>query len=84
MQDGDAVSADTVEYQIPTMYPVSNAVMFVAGYKGPSLRHVGNVEAELVEFAHKAQRPCRVVSGNVIAYRFKIGLVRNQDLHFFD
>lgn len=85
VQDGDAVSADAVEDQIPTMHPATDAVTIVMGHQRPALWAVGNVEAELVEFAHEAPRPCWVVSGNIIADRFKIrlGLGRGQGVSFW-
>jgi len=59
MQNGDPVSADAVEDQISAMNPAPDTVMFVTGNYRASLRHVSDLEAELVELAHEAQCPHR-------------------------
>jgi len=83
VQDGDAVNTDAVADQIEAMQPATDAVMFATGHNGSGLRLFGNVEAELLEFAHEAQRSRWVVLGNVGAERFKarLGLCRDQDHH---
>lgn len=80
MQDDDAVSADAVEDQVSAKNPATDTVMFISGHHGPGLRHVDNVEAELVEFAHKADRPHRVASGHVVADHFKVRICFGSDL----
>ena len=80
VQDGDSVSADAVEDQVSAMNPATDTVMFISGHHGPGLRHVGNVESEMVELAHKAHRPQRVVSGDVVADGFKVRLCFGGDL----
>src|SRR6056297_231850 len=83
VKDGDPVSADAIEDQVSAVHPAADSVMFVTGHHRPSLRHVGNVEAELGELAHKAQRPHRVVLGDKVADCFKIrlGLDCDEGLH---